>query len=766
MKPSASAEIRKRYLFTGIVQGVGFRPFIYRLAVENRLAGFVQNRTDGVMVEVEGRAEAVERFRTAVQAQLPPLAQIVAVTEEEMPATGAASFVILASADEGGINVHLSPDMAVCEDCLRELFDPADRRYRYPFINCTNCGPRLTIIHDIPYDRANTAMACFPLCEACRREYEDPADRRFHAEPNACGVCGPALRLLAGDGRPIETGDPLSEAAALLRQGRIVAIKGIGGFHLAADAASDEALKRLRERKFREEKPFALMVRDVAAVRALVSMDAAEEALLLSPQRPIVLMSKCPDAPISALVAPGMATLGIMLPYTPLQHLLLAEGFGALVMTSANQTDEPICIGNREAVGRLEGIADAFLVHNRDILVRCDDSIARVAGGEPRMMRRARGFAPRPVLLKENYPDVLALGPQLKATVCVLKGDTAFLSPHIGDMETPQARDFFHENIALMQRITECAPGIVAYDLHPGYYATRHAQTMTGVRLEAVQHHHAHIVSCMAENGLSGEVLGLAMDGTGYGTDGHVWGGELLAVEARSFRRLGHLREFRLPGGEKAVREPWRIAVSLLRETYGAAWSEYAQKLGLVPSEVTYDLMEKVLSQGINSPLTSSLGRLFDGVAALLGLRRSVSFEGQAAMELEALAVEGRELSLDDIAVQGRAPVILDPAPLVRGIVEGILDGTEPARLASAFHRALVRALTGASVAAREATGLDRVCLSGGCFQNRILLEGCLEQLQAAGFAVFHHRHVPTNDGGIALGQALCAGARARDGKL
>jgi len=756
--------LRRRYLFGGIVQGVGFRPFIYRTAQARHLSGYVLNRADGVVVEVEGTRADLDGFIDDVNAHLPPLAQITSLHVEHIAPQGDETFAIRQSDSQGSREVLISPDMAVCGPCLKELFDPSDRRYRYPFINCTDCGPRLTIIRDIPYDRGNTSMACFPLCPECGREYTDPTNRRFHAEPNACPVCGPHLTLLGGQGERVCVDDPIPAAVTLLNQGKILAIKGVGGFHLAVDAANEAAVARLRTRKYREEKPLAIMVKDIQAARALAELAPEEERLLASPQRPIVLVRKRAGAPLAPLVAPGMSTLGIMLPYAPLQHLLFEKGFTALVMTSANQKDEPISIGNREAVARLSGIADGFLVHNRDILVRCDDSIACVAAGQTRMIRRSRGFAPRPLDLTHDYPEVLALGPQLKNTICILKGRQAFLSPHIGDMETPQARDFFHENVALMQRIAQCRPTIVACDLHPDYYSTRVAETMPGVQVVRVQHHHAHIVSAMAENGLTGEVIGLSMDGTGYGTDGHVWGGEFLIADERSFRRAGHIREFLLPGGEKAVREPWRIGVSLLRQAFGDAWQDYARRLKLIPEGMDASLLEKILAQRINSPPTSSLGRLFDAVAALLGLRRTVSFEGQAAMELEATARAGAlclaELSLE----QAGDSWTLDPDLMIRELVQANIRGATREELAWAFHQSVVASVIGLTVKLRERSGLNRVVLSGGCFQNRILLEGCTRDFNERGFEVYHHTHAPTNDGGISLGQAVCAAAIVQAG--
>jgi hydrogenase maturation protein HypF len=755
---------RIRFFFSGVVQGVGFRPFIYRLAVRHGLAGWVQNRTDGVIAEVEGPANAVEHFLSDVSKELPPLAEIAGIIQEETTVTGDRDFRILPSEAEGQKIVRIPPDIAVCADCLHELFDPADRRYRYPFINCTNCGPRLTIIRDVPYDRANTSMACFPLCPRCREEYENPADRRFHAEPNACPVCGPHLEFLDERGESFADSDPLRRAIAALREGSVVAIKGLGGFHLAVDATNGEAVKRLRSRKFREEKPLALMVRDLETAIQIAELGVEEKDLLLTPQRPIVLAKKTSGTWISSAVAPGVPNQGIMLPYTPLHHLLLQDPLRALIMTSANHVDEPICIGNHEAVARLQGIADFFLIHNRDILVRCDDSIATVASGRRSLLRRSRGFAPKPLILRESYPEVLALGPQLKTTLCILKENLAFLSPHIGDLETPQARDFHRESLSLLQKIAECKPDVVACDLHPAYYTTLAAEKMEGVKVVRVQHHHAHIVSGMAENGITGEVIGLAMDGTGYGTDGTAWGGEFLLATEASFTRIGHLKPFLLPGGEKAVHEPWRIGVSLLREAFGEKWPEVSVKLGLVPEPAYYKWMDHIFTTRINSPLTSSLGRVFDGVAAILGLHRKVSFEGQAAMELEALAQRKTEAVYPFDIREDQAALILDLSPVIRGVVEALEKDVSREEIAFAFHNTLVKALTDMATEVRRRTGFERTVLSGGCFQNRLLLERSIAELGKAGFAVFFHELVPTNDGCISLGQAVSAGAQIKKG--
>jgi hydrogenase maturation protein HypF len=750
---------RARYFFTGIVQGVGFRPFIYRLAVRLGLAGFVQNRPDGVLVEVQGSSTAIDSFFSSVAKELPPLANITSVESSEIAVTGDTEFKIIVSEKEGQGDVHIAPDSAVCADCLKELFDPADRRFRYPFINCTNCGPRLTIINDIPYDRVHTSMACFPLCPKCRAEYENPGNRRFHAEPNACPVCGPQLELRDADGEIIPCEDPLEKAIEFITTGNVIAIKGLGGFHLCVNASSDEAVKKLRARKYREEKPLAIMVKDIEQARLIAELNDEEQLLLSSFQRPIVLLKKKKNALISNLVAPSVPNLGVMLPYAPLHYLVLENKFTALIMTSANQIDEPICISNREAVTRLKSIADYFLVHNRDILVRCDDSIAFVTAGKPQLMRRSRGYASRPLLLKESFPAVLALGPQLKATQCILKDNFAFLSPHIGDMETPQARDFFHESLALMKRITQSDPQIIACDYHPAYYSTQVAQELNAARIITVQHHHAHIVSCMAENKIDGDVIGLAMDGTGYGLDGNAWGGEFLIANSTQFQRFGHLQYFVLPGGQKAIHEPWRIGVSLLKQAYGKSWPDIASRLKLAPDQTNFKLLDKIIETRLNSPLSSGMGRLFDGVAAIMGLRCKVSFEGQAAMELEAKAKSAGQVLPFEILRNSDDSYILDVSAAIRAIVEDISSGKSMEEIASAFHATLAAAFASMSLEMRKETGINRVALSGGCFQNRLLLEGTMAELKKNGFDVYCHSQVPANDGGVSLGQAVIAGA-------
>ncbi len=747
-------------MFSGIVQGVGFRPFIYRQAIQNKLGGFVRNRPDGVLVEVEGATWDIDSFLSGVRRDLPPLADITNISALDIETTHDKVFRIIPSDARGDGDVHIAPDVAVCADCLKEFFNPLDRRYQYPFINCTNCGPRLTIIKSIPYDRINTSMSCFPLCPQCQSEYENPVDRRFHAEPNACPVCGPRIQILDQEGNPVDTTDPIAAAVNKLKDGKVLAIKGLGGFHLCVDAANNEAVERLRSRKFREEKPLAIMISNLETVKLIGQLNSEEEKLLTSLQRPIVLIKKKITNIISRQVAPGVPHFGVMLPYTPLHYLLLENNFAVLVMTSANQIDEPICISNREAVTRLKGIADYFLVHNRNILVRCDDSIVMVAGGKQQILRRSRGFVPRPIALAESFPAVLALGPQLKATQCILKDNFAFLSPHIGDLETPQARDFFSESITLMKKITESDPAVIACDAHPAYYSTQVAEALAPVKVIRVQHHHAHIVSCMAENRISGEVIGLAMDGTGYGLDGNAWGGEFLVANETGFRRLGHLKYFVLPGGQKAIQEPWRIAASLLKSAYGNAWPEIAARLDIIPSGFDSKLLDKIIENKINSPLTSGLGRLFDGVAAIMGLRRKVSFEGQAAMELEGCINETSGTTFPfEIKRDAEGCFILDMSGAIRSIVDEILKGTSKNEISISFHMTVARSFAAMAKEISAINGIKRVALSGGCFQNRILLENSVAELENAGFTVYCHKHVPANDGGIALGQAVIAGS-------
>ena len=752
-------QVRKQIAVSGMVQGVGFRPYVYRLAEERQLKGSVRNTAAGVIIEVQGGGEAVDDFVVRLRAEAPPLAHITAINVRELPCNGDQRFHILASEAQETVSTLIAPDVATCADCLRELFDPGDRRYKYPFINCTNCGPRFTIIREIPYDRPRTSMAVFTMCPACRREYEDPLNRRFHAQPNACWECGPQVELWNGSGEKVAADDAIGRAAEYLKEGAVVAIKGLGGFHLAVNALDAAAVERLRERKGRVHKPFAVMAPSLEAAERFCELKEDERALLLSAQRPIVLLHKKKSCAIAEAVAPRNHDLGIFLPYAPLHHLLLAEGkFSALVMTSGNRSEEPIAIENREAVERLRGLADFFLVHNRGILLRCDDSVARVSGGRPRQMRRSRGYVPVPVFLGEHVAPVLAVGGELKNTICLAKGEQAFLSQHIGDLENPQAYGFFEEAIEHLQEVLQIRPEAVAHDLHPDYFSSRWAQRQRGLPRVAVQHHHAHIASCMAENQLQGRVIGIALDGTGYGADGCIWGGELLLASYGDCERAGHLEYVPLPGGEAAVREPWRMAVSYLYRHFGGDFLNLKIPCVQQLDRAKVRVLLSAIDRKLNSPLTSSCGRLFDAVAALAGIRQQVNYEGQAAIELE-MAMEGASggagYELEMVEEEGQ--LILGTRRLFAEIVLDLEERVPPAEISARFHSGLVDGLARAAGILRRSSGLRRVCLSGGSFNNRFLLEQLQARLQAAGFDVYTHREVPAGDGGLSLGQALVA---------
>jgi hydrogenase maturation protein HypF len=750
--------VRKAIEVSGIVQGVGFRPYVYRLAVERGLAGNVCNTAAGVSIEVQGPKSAVDDFLARLPAEAPPLARITGVVVREISCNGDRDFQIVTTHRGEPVRTLISPDVAVCTDCLREMFDPADRRYRYPFINCTNCGPRFTIVRNIPYDRPRTSMAVFPMCPACQAEYDDPQNRRFHAQPNACWTCGPQVALWTLEGKRIETADAMAETVARLQGGQVVAIKGLGGFHLACDATSADAVRTLRERKRRVEKPFAVMVPDVGAAERFCEVDDAGRQLLLSPQRPIVLLRQRSDTPIADEVAPFNRYLGVFLPYTPLHHLLFADGgFAALVMTSANLSEEPICITNDEAVRRLHKLADCFLVHNRDILLRCDDSVVRVAGGRSRQLRRSRGFVPVPVFLRDDVPSVLAVGGELKNTICLTKGRHAFLSQHIGDLENAESYSFFEEAIEHLRRILEITPVAIAYDLHPNYFSTRWALTQPELPQIGVQHHHAHIVSCMAENHLQGRVIGIALDGTGYGTDGRIWGGEVLLADYSRFERAAHLAYVPLPGGEAAIREPWRMAVSYLVRHFGCDFVRGLPLVADVP-EKNLKVLFRMMEQGINSPLTSSCGRLFDAVAALAGIRKEVNYEAQAAIELEmAIGNSGDESAYPVELVAEGVGWIMDTRALFEALLNDIAREVSAGDISRRFHNGLVEVLVEVAKRLRQQSGIERVCLSGGTFQNVYLFERLCAQLRAGGLQVFVHGEVPAGDGGLSLGQALVA---------
>jgi len=756
--------VRKEIAVSGIVQGVGFRPYVYRLATERRLNGSVRNTAAGVVIEIQGAGEVVDDFLTCLPAQAPPLARITGVSVRELPCNGDQRFQIFASQGREAIRTLISPDVAICADCLRELFDPGDRRYKYPFTNCTNCGPRFTIVGGIPYDRPLTSMAAFTMCPACQKEYDDPLNRRFHAQPNACWDCGPQVELWDDSGANLAGEDPIQRAAELLKHGAVVAVKGLGGFHLAVDATNAAAVERLRERKGRIDKAFAVMVPSLDVAETLCQLDDAARRTLCSAQRPVVLLRRSGEAAIAEAVAPFNRDLGLFLPYTPVHYLLLEQGhFSALVMTSGNRSEEPIAIDNPEAIERLRGLADFFLVHNRDILLRCDDSVVRISEGRTRQVRRSRGYVPVPVFLAQEVPSVLAVGGELKNTICLTKERQAFLSQHVGDLENPQAYSFFEEAIEHLEKVLEIQPVVIAHDLHPNYFSTQWARRQKKLPLVGVQHHHAHIAACMAENQLNGRVIGIALDGTGYGTDGCIWGGELLLADYHGFERAAHLEYIPMPGGEAAVREPWRMALSYLYRHFGRDFLRlgipFVQQLDPVKVRVLLQAMER----NLNSPLTSSCGRLFDAVAALAGVRHQVNYEAQAAIELEmamdkTLAETGYELEI----VQEAGQFIFSTRRLWVELLADVERATPAGIIAARFHLGLVDALARATEPLRHRTQLDRVCLSGGSFNNRFLLEHLQARLRDKGFQVFTHSEVPAGDGGLSLGQALVAAHRVR----
>jgi len=751
--------VRKRLEVAGVVQGVGFRPFVYQVARRHGLAGWVLNDAEGVKIEVEGPWPAINRFVADLQTELPPLAAIAELEQSFVPVRGETGFAIVESRVGEERRTLISPDTNVCDDCLRELFDPADRRYRYPFINCTNCGPRYTIIEDIPYDRPNTTMKEFALCADCAREYRDPADRRFHAQPVACPTCGPKVALRDAQGREVGCADPIAGTAARLKRGEIVAIKGLGGFHLAVDATNEQGVMELRRRKRREEKPFAVMSNDLDHVAEYAVFDEVEKELLLGFRRPIVLLRKRLPERLAPSVSPRNACYGVMLPYTPIHYLLFAEeDFLSLVMTSGNASDEPICIGNDEAVERLRGIADAFLVHDRRIYARSDDSITRVMAGGVRVLRRARGFVPLPIMLRGEGPATLAVGAELKGAICLAKGRNAFLSQHLGDLKSAIALGFFEEAAAHLRRILEIEPAVVAHDRHPDYLSTRYAKAMQGIERVAVQHHHAHIAAVLAEHGEEGPAIGVALDGTGYGDDGAIWGGEFLVADLKGSRRAGHLANMPLPGGDAAIAEPWRTAVAYLRETFGQGWEEleipFVRRIEMSRARIIVQMIERQ----VNTPLTSSAGRLFDAVSSLLGICDRNTHEGQAPMELEAAAAEGITSTLGYEICEKDGVLLLDPRSLIRSAVERIRQGVPAANIAAEFHHGLCNGIVAMCDRIRDKEKLSVVALSGGCFQNILLFEQVVFKLERAGFRkILTHRLVPPNDGCIALGQAAVA---------
>jgi hydrogenase maturation protein HypF len=750
-----TAPIRTAIRVEGIVQGVGFRPFVYTLATGLGLSGFVGNDADGVFAEVEGPEAAVSEFLRRLERHPPPLARIERVTATTVTPCGSTSFAIAASGPAGPRRTLISADTATCEDCLHELTDPADRRFGYPFMNCTNCGPRFTIVRDVPYDRPFTTMAPFAMCPQCAAEYHDPADRRFHAQPTCCPACGPRLALRDRAGNPLP-GDPVTRAAELLAGGQILAVKGLGGYHLAVDAGCQPAAAALRARKHREDKPFAVLAPDLAAAHRLCEVDQAAARLLSSPARPIVLLPRRPGIKIAPATAPGNRYLGVMLPYTPLHHLLIRALASPMVLTSGNVSDEPIAYHDDDALARLGPIADAFLTHDRAIHIRTDDSVTRTFRGRPMLIRRSRGHVPEPVTVHLGFPrPVLACGAELKNTFCLAKDHHAFVSHHIGDLENAETLRSFTDGIEHFRRLFDVDPQVVAHDLHPEYLSTKYAMELD-LPLHAVQHHHAHIASCLAEAGADGPVIGVAFDGTGYGPDGTIWGGEFLVAGLGGFERGGHLAPVPMPGGTAAIRQPWRMAAAYLGADAPAGLDVVRRNAGRWPA------VTAMAAKGVNAPLTSSAGRLFDAAAAILGVRDAINYEGQAAIELEQLADPG-ETSAYRAGVQtGDGPFRACGADLLDAMVEDLTNGVPAPVIAARFHHGVAAMIEAGCLHLRERHGLGTVALSGGVFQNMVMLQATVSRLEARGFGVLTHSRIPCNDGGISLGQAVIAAARDR----
>lgn len=770
MSTAATSERQRvRLTVRGIVQGVGFRPFVYGLAQRFGLAGHVGNNGAGVFIEIEGDSDALDTFQIALIEDAPPLARIEAVTVEPQAPTGETVFVIVESEAGAAVSALIPPDLAICDDCLRELFDPSDRRYHYPFINCTNCGPRFSIIEQIPYDRAATTMASFAMCPDCAAEYHDPGDRRFHAQPNACPECGPQVWYTwAGtsesDALPTDTRgeDAITAAKAALAESKIVAVKGLGGFHLACDATSDDAVVRLRERKGRVDKPFAVMVRDLDAARQIVFVNDEEAQLLTSRERPILLLRKRPGSALSARVAPGNAYVGVMLPYTPLHYLLIDDT--PLVMTSGNYSDEPIVKDNEAALAALTPLVDAFLFHDRPIHARCDDSVVRIYEGHELPIRRSRGYTPFPVRLPFDVKTLLATGGELKNTFCLTQDHYAFMSQHIGDMENLETLEAYGRAVDHLCSLYHARPEAIVCDLHPGYMTTDWAANYAAVRdvpLLRVQHHHAHIAGAMAEHGLDGTqpVIGVCFDGTGYGTDGAIWGGEVLIADYDGFQRAAHLKYVPLPGGDAAIKRPYRLALAHLWAA-GVDWDEALAPVAAC-SETEQRILRRQFETGFNTVPSSSMGRLFDAVAALIGVRETITYEAQAAIELEGLLppldtmVNDRTTGFAFDVYADDDGQIIDPAPIIAAVAADVRQGVPPEVIAGRFHAAVANAIAEVCALLRADTGLETVALSGGVFQNVHLLDATARQLRDRGFTVLTHRVVPANDGGLALGQAI-----------
>lgn len=753
------ARERIRLLIKGVVQGVGFRPFIYQLANRHNLAGFVLNSGEGVVVEAEGELKDLERFRHALKPEAPPRASIESISPRIMHVQGDSDFVIKASVAQPDEFQLVSPDIATCDDCASEVFDPADRRFRYPFTNCTNCGPRFTIIEDMPYDRPQTTMSKFAMCPDCRAEYEDPNNRRFHAQPNACPVCGPQLTFIKNSGETIAGNeDALAAAVGMLQAGLVVAVKGLGGFQLACDAANEDAVRRLREKKQRYGKPLAVMAETIEDAEEFCFVSQAERDLLVSPERPIVLLRRRPQDVLAEGIAPRDNYVGVMLPYTPLHLLLMRDSGLILVMTSGNLSEEPIAAENEEGLRRLEHIADGFLLHDRDIYSRYDDPVVRVADNRRMMIRRARGYAPYPVHLPfKAARQVLAVGGELKSTFCLLKEGYAFVSQHIGDMENVETFEHFERTLDLYERLFRITPEVVACDLHPEYFSSKFARELKAPALVEVQHHHAHIVSCAAENGFRDQVIGVAFDGTGYGTDGTIWGGEFLLADWAGFERVAHLKQVRLPGGEAAVEKPYRTAFSYLYSVYGEAYASLGLDFLARLDPVETEILERQTTTGLLSPLTSSAGRFFDAVSSLIGLRDEIEYEGQAAIELEMQSDEASHGRYEYRLAEENGVTILDTDPVIRGVVNDLAACVPAPVIGAKFHATVTALIVETCVKIKDETGVRSVALSGGVFQNATLYEAVIKGLRRLDFRVLLHKELPVNDGGISLGQAVVA---------
>ena len=746
-------------MITGIVQGIGFRPFIYNLAQKHFIQGWVLNNEKGVFIDAEGEDGHLDQFIQEIPKLAPPLARIELFQVKRLEPLGYTTFEIKKSEESQEKFVLISPDVATCDQCFSELFSPENFRYRYPFINCTLCGPRFTIIQDIPYDRHKTTMSSFTMCPVCQKEYDDPSDRRFHAQPNACPACGPSLHLEDREGKEI-SGDPIEKTLELLKMGCIVAIKGLGGFHLACDAKNQDAVSSLRSRKFREDKPFAVMCRDIEEARKHCEINQEEERFLLGVERPIVILRKKKDSVIAHAVAPYQDTLGVMLPYSPLHHLLLNGPLKTLVMTSGNLSDEPISFKNEEAFNRLSKITDYFLFHNREIHMRCDDSVTRIVGGRPYILRRSRGYVPFPIKVPFPLEMILACGGELKNTFCLTRGQYAFMSHHIGDLENLETLTSFEEGIEHFKRLFYIEPKAVAYDLHPDYLSTQYALSIPDLPKMGVQHHHAHIVSAMAENGIEGDVIGVALDGTGFGLDGTIWGGEFIKANLKDFDRLAHLKKVPMPGGSMAIKEPWRMAMVYLSEAFGDETSKLRIALTNRIDFQKWDILKKAIQKKINTPWTSSMGRLFDAVSSLLSIRDEVHYEGQAAIELEMIADQSVKEKYSFHLRQDEKPMVIDSTEMIRGIVHDLADGTRSSRISGKFHQTIAHLIVDTCEVIRTREKLNRVVLSGGVFQNIYLLSLVTEGLKRLGFDIYTHHLVPTNDGGISLGQAVIAQVR------